>query len=83
MCERRHSWFTVLLALLVVGALLVVPALDAGGQFLALVLTPSFPLAVPTPLVATAYVASEHSSIWFDPQASNVASRAPPTFSIW
>ena len=82
MSGRHHSKFTMFLAVLLGGTLLVLPTLDVGGPFLPLALAPCFLGEVPAPLVATGYVASEPSSIWLEPQAANAASRALPTFSI-
>lgn len=82
MFGHRNFRFTVFLSILLVIALLVVPALDTGGQFLPFVLTPCPASDVSTTLVATGYAPSEQWSTWLKPQAANLASRAPPNPSI-
>ena len=77
----RDLSVTIFLTLAVGGVFLVAPALDAW-QFLLCALASSLASYLLISLVATGYVAQEHSSYWLEPQAANVGSRAPPTLSI-
>ena len=82
MFPRRHLSFTVLLAALLLGALLSLAVLDAGSHFHSFVLTPSVVADLPTLLVTAWHPPSEALSHWLEPQAANLASRAPPNLSI-
>jgi hypothetical protein len=82
MSGRRNLSATVFVAALLVGALLAFTVLDGGSGLHDFVLIPSVFADLPIQHVTAWHLPSEALSLWLAPQATNLASRAPPNLSI-